>query len=366
MVMPTSMAKTGLVKKLKYNLIDEFTAQSQNHPDESLRAFYLASIDFYQNNRKFREILHSAVDNRSGITSTHFVNLMYRAFQYILLFEKSVSGLDKFTKKHWLKELKELLESEESLLTYQELLEKESTQTTIYQRYAGPKAVISAIFDGKPLKVVDLGCGLNLGLPGLELNYPFKKIEDNTPQNTLSSLLNNKVFIKNGLSIDLVDPVQKRKWALVCGFYPGELKSLPETDRLCDYLWANTNIKFFKESLLNVSALWKKHKFPKYDVAITSTVLYQLSEKDQAKALKEIRKILKLGGVLIVNDFVNVNHKIHFVNWFKKGTSNYKTVVLVADKTGFSTPLEFIKWDTARCRSAEAGKDFKKVLELHK
>ncbi len=358
--------KTVLAKKKEYNLINEFTTQSESHPDQSLRAFYYVSTSFYQENRRFRNILHKVIKKRSEITSTHFVNLMYRAFQYILLFEKSLRGLDNFSQEDWKRELDSLMASEELLLTYQELMENESTQTTIYQRYVGPKAAINAIFGKKPLKIVDIGCGLNLGLPGLELNHHFKEIEDHTRLKTLSSLLKNKITVDSGISIDLENPVEKKNWALACGFYPGELKSLPETAKLCDYLWERTSVTFIQESLLHLSKLWKKKKLPKYDVVIASTVLYQLSEEDQKKAMNEVWKILKPGGALILNDFVQVNHKVHFVDWFKKGSSSYKTVILIAGGDGFLPPLEFIKWGNGRCVSAEAGKDFKKVLELNK
>ena len=360
--------KLSLKKKETEILIEEITIQGNTHPDPSLREFYFASLDVYREDKTFKNVLDRVMLKRTDIPAKHFVNLLYRAVQYILLFEKSVEGLAGFDRPRWTAELKSILSSQAHLQTYQELLEKESTQTTIYQRYAGPKAAILSIFGNREVSVADLGCGLNLGLPGIEQNHPFMPIEDHSPSKKITSLVGESINLKNGISLDLVNPIKKKTWALACGFYPGELSNLPETGKLCDLLWSQTKTSFVQESLLNVSKIWKAKKLPKFDVAITSTVLYQLGDKDREKAMREIRKILKVGGVVIINDFVEVNHKISWsVDWFKKDSqSNYRTVVLQAIKGGFSQPMEFIVWNTGRCKVAYPGKDFKNVLELTK
>jgi SAM-dependent methyltransferase len=348
-------------------LIEEFSAQSMAHPDASLREFYKASINLYKNSKKFQKVHKDALKKRSDITVKHYANLVYRALQYILLFEQNAKNLSDLTQKDWKKYIDSVLNSENYLQIYKDLLEKESTQTTIYQRYIGPKAAIRAVFGDTPVKVADLGCGLNLGLPGLEQGYPFQKVEDNTPETLFSELTSKPINISIGVSIDLVNPVQKKKWALACGFYPGELCNMSETDQLCDTLWNKTSVKFFEKSILDVDQFWQDQGFDLFDVAITSTVLYQLPESLQEEAISKIRSILKKGGILIVNDFVNVNGKLTWnVDWFKKDTSSYKTVVLVAEDGGFSKPYDFLDWTSGRCKSVGAGKNFSKVLDLNK
>src|SRR3989339_54972 len=345
----------------------ELIKQSNTHPDQALKEFYSASLSFLKVNKEFKNLHKDLLKKRAEMPPKHYVNLYYRAFQYDQLFKKNNKEIYNYTRKEWAIELNSLMQESDALSVFTHLIETESTQTTIYQRYIGPKAVLRAVYSNSPIIVADIGCGLNLGLPGIELNYPFLDIRDETPGEFVTQEATSELNITDGISLDINNPKLKRKWALACGFYPKELANLPETARLCDYLWKKTKTSFVKGSILDLSKIWTRRKLPKCDAVIASTVLYQISDKDRESALAEIWEILTPGGILIINDFLAVNHKILWnVEWFgnKGKTSSYTTVVLQKEDKAFSSPYEFIKWDNGRCKVAYSGKDFKKVLEL--
>ncbi|RJR26320.1 hypothetical protein C4561_05525 [candidate division WWE3 bacterium] len=346
-------------------LIKEFQVQSKTHPDKSIRAYYEALQKIAKESKNFNKFLSNVIKKRLDLNEKHLANLIYRSTQYIMLYHNGKRNLSDMESDDWVKEYTALL-SDGALqeLHYTQTI-SENTQTTKYQRYAGPKAALRAIFDSKSINVADLGCGLNIGLPGIELDFPYLKIKDNTGDNKITQLIKDQVFVKQGISVDIYDPKEKLAWALACSFYPGELGSLEETESLIDFLWNKTRTSFYRYDAKNIARLWNEKKLPLMDAVITSTFLYQLNDEERKKTFRNIGKILKQNGILIVNDFVEVDGSLSWdVDWFEKGASSYRTVILVKNKKGFSRPYEFIVWKNARCREASAGRDFEKVINF--
>ena len=346
-------------------LIKEFQVQSKTHPDKSIRAYYLALQKIAKESQKFNQFLADIINKRTDLTEKHLANLMYRSTQYIMIYHNGKRDLATMEMDDWIKEYSALLDNEALLDTHYIQNTTENTQTTKYQRYAGPKAALKAIYKNRPINIADIGCGLNIGLPGIELDYPYMRIKDNTGDSTINKLVKDSVNVKKGISVDITNPKEKLTWALACSFYPGELGSLEETETLIEFLWNKTKTDFYQYDAKNINSLWNEKKLPKLDAAIASTFLYQLEDEEREKTLKNIGKILKQNGILIVNDFVEVDGTLSWdVDWFEKGGSSYRTVVLVKTKSGFSRPYEFIIWKNARCRGASAGRDFDKVINL--
>jgi len=344
-------------------LITEIEKQGNNHPDLSLRGFYKALLELIETHPKTKNYLVEALSKRTDVETTHLVNLAYRAMQFVLIYEHEKKDMGEYTYEIWKEVITNLMDNEKTYTIIIEKTLKENTQTNIYQRYAGPKAILSKLYGTKKIDVIDVGCSQNIGLMGLELHYPFMQIKDHTKSKELTKLLNNDLNIKNATGIDIEDPSKKLGWALACRFYPKELKQFDMEEQMIRFFKNQSkNTKFIKESVLKLSKLWEKQKFQKVDAVVTSLILYQLPEGLKEKAIEEIGKILKDGGVLIINDFVKVNSHIKWnVPWFENGQSNYKTIVLKKTKDTFSEPLEYILWDSGRCQEAYPGKDFNNI-----
>lgn len=349
------------------SLLREILIQSRAHPDLCLREFYKAYLTICRKNPAFPRLLQEIGRRRPKLNDKHLANLLYRAWQYLLLFKKGDGQFPFFRKGEWLKSLAELYQTPSYWRSYQRLLAKETTQSTLYQRYAGPKGALVALFGRRPLRLLDLGCGLNLGLPGLQSNFPFLEIRDGTPGRTFTKLLRRRVNFRFSLAVDKIAPEGKKKWALICGLYPGETAKLPEMERLCDFLWANSSVKFARTNLLHLVRFFKKRRRPpRFDAVIASTVFYQLTPDERQQALDQVRQVLKRGGFLIINDFLEVKgEQLDFgVDWFKGERSAYRTVVFREEGASFSRPFEFLKWDNGRCRVVKPGRDFAVVLKL--
>ena len=350
--------------KREKNLIKSIETQSNHHPDDAIKEFYKAFLELYANNDKFKKVILKIFEGRKDITDKHFVNISYRALQYVLIYNRHKLAISNYKKNDWKKEIRSILNTKKDYDTYVKILKEENTQTTIYQRYIGPKLAIYYKYQNKPIKILDIGCGLNIGLPGIEINMPFKRIRDNTKSKKLNATRKKELNFKQGFAIDINNPIEKRKWALACGFYPSELENIGKVEKVCDPLWDMTKVKFYQCNLLELEDFWKANKLPKMDIAIASTILYQLPKNKVDRALSEIRKTLKHPGLLIINDFMSYNGNFRFdVNWFQKEKSSYKTIILNTTKKDFEKPLEFITWDNGRCKEAFPGKNFDEIVK---
>ena len=343
----------------------EIQTQSQSHPDKSLRNFYSNLYSRLEEETVVYELILDVTQSRSDITNKHFVNLFYRAFQYVMIYNFVNYELADLNEDAWNTLLDEVLSDESSLATFKELILNENTQTTIYQRYLGPKAALWYLFKEKKLSILDIGCGLNIGLPGIEKDIPFTEIEDKTNGKAIDECMYKSLNIHNSYAVDIYDPKIKRDWALACGFYPGELHNLEKVKELCEIIWKSTNIQFYQKDILKIDELWKSKKLDKVDAVIASTILYQFEPKEVSTALKALRKVIKHPGVLIINDFIHVEDDIIWdVDWFKDGKPSYKTVMLPTTDEGFSKPYEFITWNNGRCKIAHPGKHFEDIVNF--
>lgn len=344
-------------------LVEECRHQSQVHPDACLRRFYSAWGGLLAD----EDILSQTLSSRADLSVRYLANLFYRVIQYFLIFEEGRVDFATFDEDQWSRELARLFTDPQSLRTLEQLLREKNTQSTIYQRYAGPKAFLSALFGSRPLAILDVGCGMNVGLPGLCLGEDFLGIEDHTPNRYFSRFLEAPLTIERGYGCDLEDPRPNKEWALACGFYPGELGNLPAFSRFVDRAWSCPDVVFIQGGLLDLSQIWRETRIQPVDAVVASTVLYQFSDQDREEALANIRAVLKDGGCLIINDFVRVGEEIEWdVPWFREGgRSNYRTVVLQATPGGFSRPREFVEWNNGRCRVAYPGRDFTLLCQGH-
>jgi SAM-dependent methyltransferase len=347
-------------------LIKETISQSKNHPDKIIREYYLAVTEIYSKDKDFADFISIIENERDDIDKYHLVNLLFRSTQNIVLSEYSETDITKLNKGNWKRIYTNILKNNKHRETHMSHLLKRSTQTTVYQRYAGPKALMNLFFKGEPINVLDIGCGLNIGLPGIEQDQKFKNIKDKTKSKKFSKWLGQKTNFRNGISIDISDPKKSYDWALSCSFYPSEMHEKKETEKVIKKLWRNTKTHFFQMDA-NLLSEVNKEKNIKFDVIIASTIFYQLTPEERERIFTEIHKILKPGGLLILNDFVYINKKLSWkTNWFKRKKSSYKTVVLFNRDTKLSRPYEFVTWDNGRCREVFEGNDYNSIINVSK
>lgn len=347
------------------NYLEEIKNQSIHPPgnDIVIQSFYQAFLDEIQNTsiaQYFADIIKSR-----EFTPSHFANILFRSVQYIELYCRGENnypeGFD--NTKIWKSELDSIFETQSELL--RELLLSKDTTTTIYQRYAGSKMLLNAIFPNKPLAVADLGCGGNYGLPGLIKNRTFEKIIDHTNNQQASQLLEKKTNIISALAIDKENPYKNeaKQWRFSCSFYPHEFQK--KTEMIMSELEES-------ETIFTRIDLTKAENDPasmgislnSFDAVIMSTFLYQLKESQIDIVMNFAKKIINNEGIIIIQDFAEKSEsnpeKVNLItNWFSIPYP-YRTFI-TGSLTG-GLVKEVLLWNNGRCKEVSAGEDFEFIF----
>lgn len=358
----------GRVKKI----ITQFEQQSFHPPggDVVIQACYKATLDLLQNNKTFKKFLKDILRQRADLGDVHFVNLYFRALQYIRLFvERQPQAYllkPRLLKGDWLRYLKKVIRHQKKKSELQNLLLTKDTSTTKYQRYVSLFALINWFFPNTQVSVCDFGCGGNYGLKGIEIGEKFDQVLDKTSQKFFTRLLTGSTQLSEGLGIDKEDPDNKKShnWRLACSLYPKEFGKLNQVLEFEQRLKISKKVKFLKADLTKIQI---GRVLPKsyFDIVMISTMLYQIHDpKNQIEILEKARSCLKRHGVLIVQDFVQMRDDgtLDFsISWFDKPFSSYKTLITSAD-FNFRF-LEIFRWENGRCQKVKNGNDLSLLLK---
>ena len=140
---------------------EAITAHSHHPPGEDnyLRAFYSAASELLEDNNSRLYHLTTSVVKSRAITPLHFANLLFRTIQFVELFEvKNKLYPNTFsTKKIWLSQIEECIQNYHALI--RKLMLTRSTTTTIYQRYANLKFIISTVTITEQIVIADIEGG---------------------------------------------------------------------------------------------------------------------------------------------------------------------------------------------------------------
>lgn len=349
-----------MIPQFDQNLLSELIDQSHNPPggDPVLGNFYGTIIEMVESNSKIADILMKVKSKRPDITYKHLVNLVFRAYQAIKFKQGDFSYRLFISFSQWHKELISLYSDNKLKANFEKLLLKQSTTTTIYQRYAGVYVIISHFWQNRPVALTDLGCGGNYGLRGIELREPFKGIYDLTPKKIVTKLLSSKLNLRNGLSLDKENPddPKVKEWRLACSFYPNELGNLKSVEQFEERIGKSKKVRFLQADLLTTRKLPKKSM----NAVILSMILYQLTLPQQILLIEKAKKLLKKNGIIIVQDYAaksisNPHHLDFNESWFGRSFS-FRTFILGKRTDGKF--LEIFQWNNGRCNMVKAGQDF--------
>lgn len=339
--------------------IEELQNQAKYPPgnDMVIRACYLSLINYLTQNsqQQFFELLLSKRD----FTPTHFANILFRAIQYMELFVfKNADYPQGFTTTvDWDHEIEKIFDEYLDMLI--EILMTKDTTTTIYQRYAGVKFVVNSLYPNKNVSLVDLGCGGNLGLPGLKDNKEFEEIIDKTTGKSFTTTLNIPVQVNKIISIDKENPYEEAaiNWRMACSYYPQELAKKTEVESHSEY----KKDFYIMDATTSIPDEYDIKK-NEYDAVIMSTFLYQLSKSNIKKVLEFAKSLLNKNGVIIIQDFaIKENNKFKLLNnWF---SSQHPYATYILSENNKWEPMEILRWTNGRCKEVVEGRDYRFILE---
>jgi SAM-dependent methyltransferase len=355
------------MKSNKRALLWEELAHQAQHPpggDEVIAAFYQAMVNLGGEKAKWRRELERSFGKRE-MPDKHKVNLLFRAVQYLLIFiaKDNQYPHDYADVKLWEKRIPVLFKRHRGLM--EKILQQWDTGTTIYQRYAGVKAIISALWPGRKIAVLDLGCGGNHGLPGLMVGEIMRSVVDHSQGEEVTKWLNRKIGFNLGMSVDKHDAYDPEvtSWRVACSFYPSELNEMREFMNFEKRIKPLGRKIFFKGDITCLEGVLPEKTL--FDAVVLSTVLYQMEQEERVKTLLEARKKLVPGGILIVQDFVKKaggGRKLEFNgSWFKDGFA-YRTYI-AANWTRWRW-WETLAWYNGRCKQVREGEDFAKFFAI--
>ena len=343
------------------SVVDVFREQAEKPPggDSSIASCYRAVGSLIESDADFASFLRSSYEERPNMTPSHFVNLFFRGIQYIKMYGHDFDYVSYGDAFDWEPELKRL--TTENRKQLQEILLTKDTATTVYQRYAGPKALVAALANGRELKIADLGCGANYGLRGFELNEPFEQIE-NGSVDPLNVWLERPLNLSEGLAVDKVNPEdpEVKYWIMACSFYPKELANVEDVKQMEERLKQSKKVRFLQEDLISPTNIISGGYF---DAVILSTMLYQHHPEDRLVILEEARRIVNSSGFVIVQDFAKKDSSeksgLKFENaWFNNFA--YRTFLSTADQP--DRFFEVFKWADGRCHQVRPGQDYPLVM----
>jgi SAM-dependent methyltransferase len=353
------------------SFIENLKQQADQPPagDIIMGTCYQATIDLIDKDQAFSDFIFNILSKRQMVPQ-HFTNLYFRSIQFLEMFREfnpaypaDANFKDSNAWQETILCLKNKHESE-----WTNLLLTKDTTTTIYQRYAGAKMVLNALFPGKELKVADFGCGANYGLRGLAQDLPFDYFEDYTPEILGSRLAKPGLKLTACLAVDRENPDNQdaKLWRRACSFYPQELMNDGMAKMLSfeSKLEGTNKVRFLQGDLLDLDVNHRDGTLPAktFDAVILNTMLYQMTAEQQAKVLGSAIESLNPNGVIILQDFAVIDsqnsRKLNFdVEW---GEWMYRTYVISAETEW--EPKEVFHWKNGRCKELEAGKDFNFLL----
>jgi SAM-dependent methyltransferase len=247
----------------------------------------------------------------------------------------------------------------------------------------------------RPLSVLEGGCSLNHNLKFLALrqqkgyrNCPFTptKVMRHSPTDqqrteegwpaiptvfdrelslTVDAIINDPHFvISRGLGVDILDMDRDPnaiKWARSNSFKPSELKDRQRTQLFDEVTAFNPpNVDFYRADLTNFDQEKFEHTFPEkntFDIGFLPTFMYLIDEAEHELVLNAFRQRLKPGGLLIVQDFIQMDTNGHIKKYEKWPSYTYGVYVWHsnAPERGWR---EFARVDHGRFRAVtfEVGK----------
>lgn len=350
----------------------EMQAEKPAGGDKYLAAFNTSVVGMLRVESPLRAMISSIEEIRPAMPPSQLVNLVFRAFQYICLekqqtpsFYPSSSLLEA---DGWNKLISDILV--DPLLSDElfKLLSEKDTTTTIPNRYISLRAVVHSIFGDKPVSVLDMGCSKPLGLDSAGRNDGIAQVEDHT-EDFFITQMNTPVQMTEAIGTDITDPFSEEatRWREACGCYPGEIKNgglMALKKREAE--WQEDGIRFVRKDITkNDLSLADFEQTLPFDCVQMATILYQLPPDKQIIAVQNAFSLLKEGGVLIIQDFVELDDTAPFglkflSDWGKEEA--YKTIIYIKSGDGIM-PLDVLHWDSGRCKKVYQGKDFHVLKE---
>lgn len=317
----------------------------------------------------FRELIDEMVRFRPGIEPRYGMMLLLRGYQADQLshnpdYPNGMQSMDA-----WLDVYDQVSTDDLRWALVRNNICSQQIQSNIAERYKSVKLIAELYkdrFDGPP-SVLDFGSSMLHG--DIKLAYsqndpprvPFGAInvmeqrgktlpgkQDRLLQGIVNRILAKEVEFGPMMGVDITnidDPVVK-SWAKSCSFYPDELLQPQRVKEYNDLDTLDPNherVRFFRGDFLELEHTRFDVESPvkQYDIAVFSTVLYQLAtEEERAKVRVNAYQFMNPKGLVIIQDAPGGNFTKKY---------NYRTEVLDLANVHHGYQ-EVFTWENGRCQ----------------
>lgn len=344
--------------------------------DPCLAAFGRAASELIQENKLLRPFLSTALryraENNRNVEPRYVANMLPRVFQKRILFDRRIADYPfQFDSRRWKAEIQDDLSTQEGQADFFFIMQVRDIQSNISERYKALKILgplYEDRFDNEPT-ILDIGCSQNQGLKKLHLPGRFMPVAGGLPlsqKEWMNSLIDGAWEPGESVGVDAW-PIDREVswWAKSCTFRPVELLIKGRVDEYdaIDAIPNEPPASFFGDvDFAQVPPDYPADTEPvghDFDIAVLSTVLYQLSPDKRQSMLQNAYDHTQSEGLVVVIDFAypmdnNPHELVYLDDDMYKKDFQYRT--LVFDKTrpemGFQ---EFLIWNNGRCNRAKLG-----------
>jgi len=366
---------------LAYGLREQ--AMSPPGGDDRIAAFDYAMLAALED-PKLRGLLEEGFEHRyrqgRSVSPQYGANLCRHSFQKHFLRAREKFGYPEafLEEDAWKEGINEIVHGQDSFHELRFDLLVRDIQSNVAERYKSLKIIMHFFRErlGDEPLVLDVGCSQNQGLKKIAAGYPFDPVEvvirnkDGTPTvagldykstSAVNSVIAARQALGPSLGVDAwpLRDLDVKQWARGSSFYPSELLIpglLEKYDEL-DNLQVG-NVGFLEANFTEKN--FGNEAYKMFDIALFSTVLYQLSPEERDRMLVNALYWVKPNGLVIIQDFTETVEgkplQLYFPDKRDGVPFLYKTIVLDPSRIeeGFK---ECIRWQTPRCRQMEVNLD---------
>ncbi len=360
-----------------------------------MRALY-GAWSGYDDDDRMGGFLKGIFHDRRDYDPHTFTSVLPKAIQYLFL-EDENDDYTGYGRPEWTDFVEQVIGKQQEGVgkSLSRLLVTKRNNATIRERYLPPELILKSRFPGQSIELLDAGCSAGIGIRAIERGQGSTgKIDDQTDDQISKQLKDVHLRVSGGVGIDLENLENQLAWVVACSLHFNEVDKLGFR-RLFKWLDSQekSNIGVRQANILDRdlvvesgSSLPGYHlEYASFDAAMILTSLFQMNDSDVVRALGNLRRATKPGGLVIAQDFFGLEEsgkidrdtpKIplkdlgiedpRFIVRYRDiyGGHAYRTLLLELDhEQRFSRAMEVFVLDGGKCHQILPGTDYQSFLE---
>lgn len=311
--------------------------------DLASRCFFTGLLEIMSESNVVSEAIAAILETRPRVTDEHLAWLIFSSLQYVgdytyddLLYMDATTVKGRMLQDFSLHKQRII-----DLCTHKYIC------TNVVNRYAGLQIVLALMYGSSPVRVLEIGCSLGLGL--MSLNTGLLESAE-VSDKLLLRALHTPVQFDALVGVDIQEP--DLEWLCAC-YLPEYRDHRTKVKQAYDQLVHNGQpFEFVRADALQLTQD-KRFSRGTFDIVWISNTCYQV-EGDQDLVEQGIRSLLRKGGAWLYTYYRNEQP-----GWVSKDVADSNPYVVGFYPNGTRRNyLEILQSDDDKVRSLSRGRDF--------